>query len=66
MGGELVLVTGGSGFLGAHCVLARLKAGYRVRTTVRSAKREADAIARGSACCDRRKPDPARIAQKSK
>lgn len=34
MGGELVLVTGGSGFLGAHCVLALLQAGYRVRTTV--------------------------------
>ncbi|TPK47682.1 aldehyde reductase [Mesorhizobium sp. B2-5-4] len=45
MGGELVLVTGGSGFLGAHCILALLKAGYRVRTTVRAAKREADVIA---------------------
>ncbi|TIU87035.1 MAG: aldehyde reductase, partial [Mesorhizobium sp.] len=45
MGGELVLVTGGSGFLGAHCVLALLQAGYRVRTTVRSAKREADVLA---------------------
>ncbi|TIS22842.1 MAG: aldehyde reductase [Mesorhizobium sp.] len=45
MGGELVLVAGGSGFLGAHCVLALLQAGYRVRTTVRSAKREADVLA---------------------
>ncbi|PBC00372.1 aldehyde reductase [Mesorhizobium sp. WSM3862] len=45
MGGELVLVTGGSGFLGAHCVLALLQAGYRVRTTVRSAKRQADVLA---------------------
>ncbi|MBZ9741787.1 MULTISPECIES: SDR family oxidoreductase [unclassified Mesorhizobium] len=45
MSGELVLVTGGSGFLGAHCILALLDAGYRVRTTVRSSKREADVIA---------------------
>ncbi|KUM28005.1 epimerase [Mesorhizobium loti] len=45
MGGELVLVTGGSGFLGAHCILELLKAGYRVRTTVRSARREADVLA---------------------
>ena len=44
MSGELVLVTGGSGFLGAHCILELLKAGYRVRTTVRSAKREADVL----------------------
>ncbi|UVK45988.1 aldehyde reductase [Mesorhizobium sp. AR07] len=45
MSGELVLVTGGSGFLGAHCILELLKAGYRVRTTVRSSKREADVLA---------------------
>lgn len=45
MSGELVLVTGGSGFLGAHCILELLKTGYRVRTTVRSAKREADVLA---------------------
>ena len=37
-----VLVTGGSGFIGAHCILQLLAAGYRVRTTVRSLKREAD------------------------
>ncbi len=42
MSGELVLVTGGSGFIGAHCILQLLSAGYRVRTTVRSRKREAD------------------------
>src|SRR4029078_6352746 len=28
-----------------HCILALLDAGYRVRTTVRSAKREADVLA---------------------
>ncbi|WP_426516141.1 SDR family oxidoreductase [Diaminobutyricibacter sp. McL0618] len=42
MSGELVLVTGGSGFVGAHCILKLLEAGYRVRTTVRSLDREAD------------------------
>jgi len=39
-GGESVLVTGGSGFIGAHCILQLLGAGYRVRTTVRSLERE--------------------------
>ena len=42
MSGERVLVTGGSGFVGAHCILKLLDAGYRVRTTVRSLDREAD------------------------
>ncbi|MGE0184290.1 MAG: SDR family oxidoreductase [Hyphomonadaceae bacterium] len=42
MAGELVLVTGGSGFVGAHCILQLLQKGYRVRTTVRSLAREAD------------------------
>lgn len=37
--GELVLVTGGSGFVGSHCLVAALNAGYRVRTTVRSLER---------------------------
>lgn len=40
MSGELVLVTGGSGFVGVHCILALLKGGYRVRTTVRSLDRD--------------------------
>jgi nucleoside-diphosphate-sugar epimerase len=40
MAGELVLVTGGSGFIGAHCILQLLEQGFRVRTTVRSLKRE--------------------------
>ncbi len=39
---ELVLVTGGSGFIAAHCILQLWEAGYRVRTTVRSLKREPD------------------------
>jgi dihydroflavonol-4-reductase len=37
-----VLVTGGSGFIGSHTILQLLAAGHRVRTTVRSPKREAD------------------------
>jgi nucleoside-diphosphate-sugar epimerase len=37
-----VLVTGGSGFVGAHCILQLLDAGYEVRTTVRSLGREAE------------------------
>lgn len=37
-----VLVTGGSGFVGSHCILQLLTAGHRVRATVRSLKREAD------------------------
>jgi NAD(P)-dependent dehydrogenase (short-subunit alcohol dehydrogenase family) len=42
MSGELVLVTGGSGFVGAHCILQLLGAGYRVRATVRNLGRESD------------------------
>ena len=41
MSGENVLVTGGSGFIGSHCILDLLRAGYSVRTTVRSPEREA-------------------------
>lgn len=39
---QLVLVTGGSGFIGAHCIKRLLDDGYRVRTTVRSLSREAE------------------------
>jgi nucleoside-diphosphate-sugar epimerase len=35
-----VLVTGGSGFVGAHCIVALLKAGHTVRTTIRNLSRE--------------------------
>jgi len=36
----LVLVTGGSGFVATHCIDQLLRAGYEVRTTVRSLGRE--------------------------
>lgn len=37
-----VLVTGGTGFVGSHCIVQLLAAGHEVRTTVRSPGREAD------------------------
>ena len=37
-----VLVTGGSGFIGSHCILQLLEAGHTVQTTVRSLDREAE------------------------
>jgi len=37
---EMVLVTGGSGFIGSWCVIGLLQQGYRVRTTVRNLVRE--------------------------
>lgn len=42
MSDRFVLVTGGSGFVGTHCIVQLIQAGYRVRTTVRSLAREAD------------------------
>ena len=37
-----VLVTGGTGFVGAHCLLQLLAAGHQTRATVRDLAREAD------------------------
>ena len=52
---KLVLVTGGTGYLAAWCIVTLLRRGYRVRTTVRDAAK-ADlvraAVARGGAAAD--------------
>ena len=40
-GGEMVLVTGGSGYIGGWCVASLLQRGYVVRTTVRDLAKEA-------------------------
>lgn len=42
MSEKWVLVTGGTGFIAQHCMIALLQAGYRVRTTVRDLGREAE------------------------
>lgn len=42
MSKERVLVTGGTGFIAQHCILALLREGYSVRTTVRTPAREAE------------------------
>jgi nucleoside-diphosphate-sugar epimerase len=39
---SIVLVSGGSGFIGSYCILQLLAAGHQVRTTVRNLKRERD------------------------
>jgi nucleoside-diphosphate-sugar epimerase len=39
-----VLVTGGSGFIGSHCILQLLAAGHDVRTTVRRESRKAEVL----------------------
>ena len=40
-----VLVTGGTGFVGAHCLIQLLAAGHETRTTVRDLNREGEARA---------------------
>lgn len=42
MAQSTVLVTGGSGFIAAHCILKLLEQGHRVRTTIRNPSRERD------------------------
>ncbi len=42
MSDEIVMVTGGTGFIAQYCILALLNRGYRVRTTVRAPGREAE------------------------
>ncbi len=39
---SIILVTGGSGFIGSRAILQLLNAGHTVRTSVRSLKRESD------------------------
>lgn len=39
---DLVLVTGGTGFLGGHCIIELLRKGYQVRTTVRDLARASE------------------------
>ena len=39
-GNELVLVTGGSGFIAVHIILKLLNQGYHVRTTLRTFSRQ--------------------------
>ena len=42
MSEDLVLVTGGSGFVATYCIDALLRSGYSVRATVRSLTRGPD------------------------
>ena len=51
---ETVLVTGGSGFIATHCLLALHRAGYALRATLRSLDRktELDAVLRKAAGAD--------------
>lgn len=41
---KLVLVTGGTGFVGVHCILQLLNKGYAVRTTLRTINRKSEVL----------------------
>ncbi len=41
---KFVLVTGGTGFVGVHCILQLLEQGYKVKTTLRSLKRKSEVL----------------------
>ncbi|MRG45000.1 NAD-dependent epimerase/dehydratase family protein [Chitinophaga sp. SYP-B3965] len=41
---QKILVTGGTGFVGIHCILQLLQKGYQVRTTLRSLSRENEVL----------------------
>jgi nucleoside-diphosphate-sugar epimerase len=41
---ETILVTGGTGFVGAHCILQLLQKGYNVKTTLRSMNKKNEVI----------------------
>jgi len=41
---ETVLVTGGTGYVGSHCLLQLMQKGYNVKTTLRSMKRKNEVI----------------------
>ena len=41
---ETVLVTGGTGFVGSHCIVQLLNQGYQVKTTLRSLDRKNEAL----------------------
>ena len=41
---KTVLVTGGTGFVGVHCILQLLQQGYTVKTTIRSLRKKDDVL----------------------